>query len=357
MLKIETGCAMPKNPRPVILIGAGGIAVDAHLPAYKIAGFWVAGIYDIDRKKALAVAKKFDIPLVYYSLEDMLARSPRNVVFDLAVPGSEIIPILQALPQGSVVLMQKPMGNDYAMAKEILSLTRKRQMTAGVNFQLRYAPFINAARNMIAQGLIGELCDIEVNVNVLTPWRLWKFLYDLPRVEILYHSIHYIDLIRSFLGNPGSVYAKTVRHPGSPELASVRTALIMDYGDMQRANILTNHSHDFGSGHQQSCIKFEGTRGAIVIKVGALLDYPHGADDCFEYIVKEEGKETEWRRLDIAGTWFPHAFIGTMAQMMMAAEGAVEKPGISVDDAIHTMACVEAAYESSAAGGIRPHHQ
>ncbi len=54
---------------------------------------------------------------------------------------------------------------------------------------------------MIGKGTIGELCDIEVNINVYTPWDLWDFLFEASRVEILYHSIHYIDLIRSFLGN------------------------------------------------------------------------------------------------------------------------------------------------------------
>jgi predicted dehydrogenase len=354
---------MPLHSRPIILIGAGGIVNDAHLPAYKLAGFWVAGIYDIDRERALRTAAAFDIPLVYYSPEDMLARSPRSVIFDLAVPGSQILPVLRQLPENSFVLMQKPMGDDLAMAREILELTRARHMTAGVNFQLRYAPAVNAARNMIRQGMIGTLCDIEINVNVYTPWHLWKFLYSLPRVEILYHSIHYIDLVRSFLGDPESIYARTVRHPGMPELASVRTSMIMDYGPMVRANILTNHCHDFGLRHQQSYIKFEGTRGAIRIGMGALINYPEGVPDSFEYIISEKGVLPEgsppaaapapWITAEIPGGWFPHAFIGSMAQVMLAAEGPA-RPDNSVEDAIHTMACVEAAYESSALGGVRP---
>ena len=353
-MTIDTNSPLPQHPRPVIIIGAGGIVNDAHLPAYKIAGFWVAGIYDIDREKALRTAAKFDIPLVYYSMEDMLARSPRSAVFDVAVPGKQMLPVLQRLPDGACVLLQKPMGDDLAMAREILGLTRTRHMTAAVNFQLRYAPFINAARHFLKRGLIGELIDIELNVNVYTPWHLWKFLYSLPRVEILYHSIHYIDLVRSFFGNPDSIYAKTVRHPGMAELASVRTNIIMDYGPVMRANILTNHCHDFGLQQQHSYIKFEGTRGAIKIKMGVLMNYPEGVPDRFEYILVDAEKPGEWKTLDIPGTWFPHAFIGSMAQLMRAAEGSIEKPDNSVEDAIHTMACVEAAYQSSERGGITP---
>ena len=350
---IETNCAMPNQLRPIILIGAGGIVNDAHLPAYRIAGFRVAGIYDSDREKALLTAGKFDIPLVFHNPEDMLARSPKSVVFDVAVPGSEILSVLQQLPQDATVLMQKPMGNDYAMAKEILELTRAKQMTAGVNFQLRYAPFINAARNIIESGVIGELCDIEINVNVLTPWHLWKFLYDTPRVEILYHSIHYLDLVRSFLGNPESIYARTVQHPGSPGLASVRTSMILDYGERIRVNILTNHNHVFGLRHQHSYIKFEGTQGAILIRMGSLINYPEGVPDSFEYVILEEGQAPAWKTLELTGGWFPHAFIGSMAQMMIAAEGSISRPDNSVEDCIYTMACVEAAYTSSAGGGVK----
>jgi hypothetical protein len=38
----------------------------------------------------------------------------------------------------------------------------------------------------------------------------------------------------------------------------------------------------------------------------------------------------------------------------MAAEGMIERPDNSVEDCIHTMACVEAAYQSNERGGVRP---
>ncbi len=61
------------------------------------------------------------------------------------------------------------------------------------------------------------------------------------------------------------------------QLASVRSNIIMDYGDMVRANIVTNHCHKFGMEHQHSYIKFEGTQGAIKINMGLLMNYPHGS--------------------------------------------------------------------------------
>ncbi|MEI6949287.1 Gfo/Idh/MocA family oxidoreductase [Paraflavisolibacter sp. H34] len=349
---MKFGIPLPRTSRPIYVIGAGGIVNDAHLPAYKLAGFDVAGIFDLDREKAAATACKFSIPHVFDSLEALLQAAAPEAVFDLALPAVAFPAILSQLPDGAAVLMQKPMGDNMDQATTILKLAREKNLVAGVNFQLRYAPMITAARNLINEGKLGELCDIELNLNVFTPWHIWKFLYGLPRVEILYHSIHYIDLVRSFLGNPKGMFAKTMSHPAMKELASVRTNMIMDYGDTVRANIFTNHCHRFGLTNQQSYIKFEGTEGAIKIKLGLLMNYPQGVPDVFEYVFLEEGKEPQWQTLDVEGSWFPHAFIGSMAQVMRAAEGSIARPDNSVEDCLHTMACVEAAYRSSEKGGV-----
>lgn len=337
--------------QPIYIIGAGGIVNNAHLPAYKIAGFNVQGIFDINVEKAIATKEKFSLPIVFESLDQLILHAPGDAVFDIAVPGSQTIPVLEQLPVSSTVLIQKPMGENYQQAKQMLEVTQNKKMLAGVNFQLRYAPYILATKELINNNVLGELNDIEVNVNVYTPWHLWDFLVSSNRVEILYHSIHYIDLIRNLLGNPQSVYAKTTKHPSMPKLASVRSNIIMDYGEMIRANILTNHCHNFGIPKQQSYIKMEGSKGAVKINFGALIDYPRGAADSFEYVLLEEGKEPEWKTMKIKGSWFPHAFIGSMKEVLLAANGQIEKPDNSVEDCIYTMACVEAAYKSSEQGG------
>ncbi|HEX6847856.1 MAG TPA: Gfo/Idh/MocA family oxidoreductase [Chitinophagaceae bacterium] len=346
----------PYENRPIYIIGAGSIVNDAHLPAYKIAGYNVQGIFDINESKAKRTAATFSIPNIFSALQKMLEAAPADAVFDIAVPGSQTIPVLKQLPNESKVLLQKPMGENYAEAKQILELVRNKKMLVAINFQLRYAPYILAAKEFICDGRLGDLNDIEVNVNVYTPWHLWDFLVSSPRVEILYHSIHYIDLIRNVLGNPQSVYAKTTRHPSMQQLASVRSNIIMDYGEMVAANILTNHCHNYGTPKQQSYIKFEGSKGAIKINFGALIDYPRGAADSFEYVLLENDKPPKWNEMKIDGSWFPHAFIGSMKQLLMAAEGSIDKPDNSAEDCIHTMACVEAAYLSSEKGGIELTH-
>jgi hypothetical protein len=86
--------------------------------------------------------------------------------------------------------------------------------------------------------------------------------------------------------------------------------------------------------------------------MGLLMNYPRGLPDKLEYVFMEEGKDPKWKNVKIEGSWFPHAFIGSMEQVMKAADGIIEKPDNSVEDCIDTMACVEAAYRSSEKGGV-----
>ena len=331
-------------------IGAGGIVRSAHMPAYRKAGWRIASVFDPDGARAAALARDFGVERVCASLEEAVAAAPRGAVFDLALPASAILGVLAALPEGAAVLIQKPMGEDLAQATKIRGLCRQRRLAAAVNLQLRFAPEMIAARDLVCRGLIGDLHDVDVRVTCFTPWHLWRFLNGIPRMEIVYHSIHYVDLVRSFLGEPSGVWCKTVKHPDTMELASTRTAIALDYGAVRRANIATNHGHRFGTRHQESRLKLEGTRGAAVVRMGVNLDYPRGMPDEFEYCLAGAGDPPAWTSVRLEGSWFPDAFIGPMASLMRFASGESADLPTSVEDAWRTMAVVEACYASSDRG-------
>ena len=341
---------LPQPPRPIVAIGAGGIARDAHQPAYRVAGFATVSVFDSDAGKAAAFARDFGIPRSLPTLGGAVGTAPDSAVYDVAVPARSLLAVLPELPDGAAVLMQKPMGENLAEALAIRDLCRRKRLVAAVNFQLRYAPCVLAARDIAARGLIGEILDIEVRVTCFTPWHLWPFLAGIPRMEILYHSIHYIDLVRSFLGDPAGVWASTVGHPKSPGLSSTRTSIALDYGPRLRATITANHGHDFGPRHQESYLKIEGSRGAIKPRLGVNLDNTRGLPDKLEYCLADAGNGAAWETVALDGCWFPDAFVGPMADLMRRANGETTALPTGVEDAIRTMAVVEACYESSAKG-------
>ena len=350
-LKIQQHWPLPSNPKPIVMIGAGGIVNGAHLPAYGKAGFSVHGIQDLDVDKSRATAEKFNIPNVFELLED--AATCRNVVFDIAVPASATLSILDQLPDKATVLIQKPMGEDLEMAGAIREKCRTKGLTAAINHQLRFAPHCLAANSLIDQGAIGEIMAMEVRITISTPWHLWDFLESIPRVEILYHSVHYLDLMRAFLGEPRGAYCRTLKHPSAPKLAQIRSYVILDYGDNLMVGVQVNHSHGFGRDHQESYIKWEGTRGAIKSTMGILMNYPEGVPDTFDYCVLKDKVAPVWNSLNLEGTWFPDAFIGTMSNLQRYATGEDDILHTSVEDVYHTMALVEACYQSDRNGATR----
>src|SRR6185436_17689254 len=128
----------------------------AHLPTYRSLGFPVAGVYDARADVAAAVASEFSIPTVFPTLT---AAAVEHAVYDIAVPGDQILAILARLPRGAAVLMQKPMGPDLAAATAIRECCRERDLTAAVNFQLRFAPNVLAMRDLLTRDALGTVVD------------------------------------------------------------------------------------------------------------------------------------------------------------------------------------------------------
>lgn len=337
----------PSRPKPVVIIGAGGIVRDAHLPAYRKAGLAVAGVTDLDPARAAALAKDWDLPAVFPSVRAAAERGT-GVVYDIAVPPGAITDILPDLPDGAAVLIQKPMGPDLAAARAIRALCRQKGLKAAVNFQLRFSPMMMAARAMIEGGGIGTLIEVEVHLNIFTPWHIFPFLIPMPRVEIAVHSIHYLDAIRALAGTPKGVFARTLPDPRQPDFAQTRTSVILDYDAPLRALLSINHNHRGGRRFQSAWFRLEGTEGCLMVKLGVCFDYPHGEPD--ELWFCPDGGE--WRQVPLSGRWFIESFMGPMRNLQRFDAGEDDRLFSGVEDAFHTMALVEACFVAAAAPSV-----
>jgi predicted dehydrogenase len=334
---------VPSDPRPIVVIGAGAIVRTAHLPAYNRLGFPIAGLYDIRPDAADAGARQFHVPRTFRSLDE--AAATPEAVFDVAVPGSQIAGVLSALPLGAPVLIQKPMGEDLAAARVIFGLCRDRRLVAALNFQLRFSPNVLALADLICTHRLGDLADIEVRIVDRQPWEQWDFLKHAPRLEVLYHSIHYLDAIRWLAGEPRGVLCRTIAHPALAQFRDTRGTIVLDYGDRIRCSLLLNHTHRQDASQRASMLKVEGTKGAAVLTLGVNLDYPAGPPDTLD--VSLDGP---WERVALRGSWFTEAFEGPMSNLQRFAAGEDASLLSPVEDAIKTMALVEACYASSEAG-------
>lgn len=336
--------------RPIFIVGAGSIVRDAHIPAYRLAGFEIGGIFDRDQARSQAIGREFGVRALATEAEIVDACARAGGVYDLALPPAAVAGVLEALPAGSFVLTQKPFGGDLAQATELRAVAARKRIRGVVNFQLRHAPAVAMARSLVADGAIGDAVDLELRVVCRMPWETWPFLRGMPRMEILMHAIHYLDLARALMGEPARVWSATAGHPGAREFADTRSTTTMTFGAERRAVVTTFHHHAAPEGHDASHLRIEGTRGTVVARLGVNLDYPRGRPDTLE-ISRGGGA---WERIAVEGNWFPHAFIGPMRSLQRLAAGGAGPVESDFDDAWRTMALVETCYKSAAAGEVVP---
>ena len=338
----------PARAKPIVFIGAGGIVRDAHLPAYQKGEMPVLGVTDLDAARAGTLADEFGIEHVYPNVAAAVAANGTDAIYDLAVPPHAITGILPHLPDEAAVLIQKPMGTDLAHARQIRDLCRERKLKSAINFQLRFSPMMLAVKDAIDRGLIGEVLEIEVHLNIFTPWHLFPFLIPMDRVEFSVHSIHYLDAIRAIVGNPKGVLARTMHDPRADQFAQTRSSVILDFGARLRGVMSINHNHQGGRKFQSAWIRFEGTVGAMMVKLGVLYDYPNGEADAL-WFCPNGG---EWSEVPLIGSWFVDAFMGPMRNLQRFDAGEDTSLYTSTEDAFQTMALVEACYQAADAPAI-----
>jgi predicted dehydrogenase len=341
-LDLKQSWAGPAQPKPIVIVGAGGIIRDAHMPAYIKAGLPVAGVTDVDRARANALAKDYALDAVYPSVAEAAATGGSDVIYDIATPPHVITDILPDLPDGAAVLIQKPMGADQDQARAIRQICRDKGLKAAINFQLRFSPMMMAVQDAVKSGVLGDLLEIEVHLNIFTPWTLFPFLIPMERVEIAVHSIHYLDTIRAVAGNPQGVFARSMYDPRANDFKQTRTSVILDYGDTLRGLMSINHNHQNGRKFQSAWFRFEGTDGTMMVKLGVCYDYPNGEADELWYC--RNGRE--WEQIPLAGCWFIDAFMGPMRNVQRFDAGEDDHLHSGVEDAYQTMALVEASFQA-----------
>src|SRR5271163_3855086 len=74
----------PSVPRPIVVIGAGSIVRDAHLPTYKRLRFPVTGIFDLNPQASRDKARAYGIARVFGSIDEAAATT--GAIFDVAIP-------------------------------------------------------------------------------------------------------------------------------------------------------------------------------------------------------------------------------------------------------------------------------
>jgi predicted dehydrogenase len=340
----------PKTDYGIAFIGCGGIINYGHIPAYQASGFNMLGGYDRNAEAAKKTVATHGLKKLYSSLDELLTDPKVDIVDVAVVPGQQRDIVEKAAAAGKHILCQKPFSVHYPEAVEMTALAKQAGVKIAVHQQFRWSSIIQATRALMKAGWLGDILDVQVQVSINTPWDMWPWIAAQPRLEVLFHSIHYLDSLRYLFGDPTLVTIRHTKNPAQKAKGESKTITTWEYES--GLQILTAICHFDWSPGLYSIFRVLGTDGLIEGTIGTNYDYPDGRNDTLKFTSREH--EERNFSVTLPGKWIPDAFYGPMASLMDAIQTAGE-PLTSAEDNLATLRVVEAAYRSmSETRSVRP---
>jgi predicted dehydrogenase len=319
------------------LIGCGGIARGAHLPAYRKFGYRVVACCDINNEAMRRAREEFQIPFGTTEVTELLAR-PEVAIVDLAVHAAQRRPLVERIAAaGKPVFSQKPFALNLDEAQHMVEVCERAGVPLMVNQQARWAPAHRAVKALIDRGVLGHVYSVmHVNRSFQDVPGSWYAA--LENFNIVDHGIHYIDLCQFFTGRtPVRVKAATTMVPGQAAVSPMIYSILGEY-EADAKVMTTLHFNN-------------------IVSARGLHRYEWFVDGTEGSLVASHTEVTVCRKVDpemkstflIRGRWFPDGFGGSMGEMMRAlSEG--REPETSGRDNLNSLSVAFAAVESSRSG-------
>jgi predicted dehydrogenase len=148
-------------PVGIGIIGGGGIARDAHLPAYKKlqdeGKVKIVAVSDPNEEAASLAAERFNIPHKFTDYHQMLELSSIAAI-DVCTPNFlHKQPTIDALNAGKHVLVEKPLALNAIEGQEMVDASHKNKRKLQVALNSRFAAGPQALKRFIKDGRIGEI--------------------------------------------------------------------------------------------------------------------------------------------------------------------------------------------------------
>jgi len=156
---------------------------------------------------------------VFTSLEAALDATAADAVLVITPPETHHAVAETALRAGKHVLLEKPLATTIDDARDLISVASAMDRILMVSQNYRYRPGTVAAREAVAQGVLGDLAAVRVRClrDTRDLWPSDNFRYEMRHPFVLDMSIHHADLLRAITGQEVvTVYARGWRVPDSP---------------------------------------------------------------------------------------------------------------------------------------------
>jgi myo-inositol 2-dehydrogenase/D-chiro-inositol 1-dehydrogenase len=265
---------MPESAIRFGLIGCGAWGLCHAKAIEKTRGARLAAIAERSPEAQAAARAAFPDAEIVDDYRQLVARDDLDVV-DVVLPSHLHHEVAAAvLSSHKHLYLEKPMCLSIEDCDDLIRLANEHDRRLAVNHEFRLSSLWGKAKEMIAEGYLGEPRYVLVELS-RNPYRFgsdgWRF--DINRVGnwILEEPIHFFDLARWYLegvGRPETVYAAAnSRRPDHPELQDNFSAIVRFTGGAYAVVSQTLAAFE----HHQT-VKLTGTKGALWASWSGAMD-------------------------------------------------------------------------------------
>ncbi len=222
------------------IIGTGGIS-HYHMAGYKRleerGEIEISAVCDIDEKKVIAYAEKYNVPKWYTDYNEMMANEKLDCVSVCTWNAAHKGATIAALKGGANVICEKPMAMNAAEAEEMMNTAKETGRLLQIGFVRRFGNDADLVRRFSDAGTLGDIYYAKATYlrrnGCPGGWFGDKsYSGGGPLIDL---GVHVIDLVRYLAGNPKPVaaYGVTYKNLGCERAVGGETAWEKKEGDFE----------------------------------------------------------------------------------------------------------------------------
>jgi predicted dehydrogenase len=248
------------------IIGCGDVTEVKSGPGFqKAEGSELVAVMRRNGELARDYARRHNVPTWYDRAEELLHNPDIDAVYIATPPSTHKDYTLAAAKAGKAVLVEKPMGLNFAECEAMIAACEVSRIPLFTAFYRRALPRFLKVKSLIDQGTIGEIRSVtmrlyhppkEDELRGIQQWRVNPAISGGGHFFDL--APHMIDLLHYFLGPIETVSGKAVRLANLYEAEDTVAALFSFTSDVQGTALWT-----FVAGEQIDQTEIIGSGGSI----------------------------------------------------------------------------------------------
>jgi predicted dehydrogenase len=177
----------------------------------------VAAIYNRTEDKARALMSKYGIRRYYADWREMIDRERPDFIDIITPPETHHEMCAYAAERGVHIICQKPLAPDLATSRQIVDNARAGGVRFMVHENWRWQPWYREIKRIQKSSAIGEFTHFHFLMRLGDGWgpdaylSRQPFFRNYPRLLIYETGVHFIDTARYLLGEVKDVYANLRR--------------------------------------------------------------------------------------------------------------------------------------------------